>query len=134
MNWLFASKKVHSNLANPCESCEEKLHHADLYLKFWFLNHVKRKWPNAHISWAYRGRVDQELAFTENKSQLHFPDSPHNKKPAKALDLFQIDGNGKGIWDIDFFGDIDKYNVTNNITLKWGGNFESFKDYCHFEL
>jgi len=35
----------------------------------------------------YRGKGAQELAFMTNKSQVHWPNSRHNKKPSLAVDV-----------------------------------------------
>ena len=125
---------VHHTNIGICPLCLEKLKDADIKLYTWFYLHVRLNWPNAHISCTFRGPHAQEKAWLEGKTTLHFPDSLHNKKPARAIDLFQIDENGKGVWDKEFFSELNYYNRIQDINLKWGGEFKELKDYCHFEL
>lgn len=58
----------------------------------------------------HRGKEDQEKAFKEKKSKLHFPNSKHNSKPSMAG---------------DFVPDPDR----NPATIEWG-NTKSFQLMC----
>lgn len=121
------------SVTGECPYCHQLLSVAHHDLIEWFVGHVQTLYPTAHISTSYRGQKDQELAFSQGKSHVHFPDSKHNKTPAMALDLFQIDLDGKANWDVQWLKDLNKYNKANFIALRWGGTF-SFKDYGHFEV
>jgi hypothetical protein len=117
-----------------CSLCEEKLKNAHRFLAYWFHNYVKLNWPDAHVSCSHRNKYDQEWLFIDKKTELHWPNSKHNKIPAEALDLFQINDKGKGIWDVKFFTDLNQHNLDSGIDFTWGGNFEKLRDYCHFEM
>lgn len=117
-----------------CPLCEEKLKSVHPFLVSWFTYHIKPRWPNAHISCGHRGKFEQEFLWIDKKTQLHWPNSKHNKFPAEAIDLFQIDRDGKAYWDVPFFTDLVRYSKENDIQLIWGGNFANLRDYCHFEM
>lgn len=117
-----------------CPLCSAKLALAHPELAQWFSDIVKPLHADSHVAWSYRGPEDQEQAFKEGKSKCHYPDSPHNKKPAEALDLFQIDAAGRGIWVPKFFAALDAHNKAQGIDLLWGGEFKSLGDYDHFQI
>lgn len=102
----------------------------------WFREIVKPKFNDCHISWSYRGRDDQEKAFLDGKSKLHFPLSAHNKSDdqgnacAMALDLFELDYNGIARWAWGYFRSIAQMSPE----LRWGGDFKDLGDSDHFEL
>ena len=123
----------HANY-KTCPLCEEKLKLAHEDLGYWFHNRVKPYWPDAHISWSHRDKENQERAFKEGKTTLHFPDSLHNKLPAMALDLFQINEKGLAVWDKMFFGGLARLIKNEGWQIRWGGDWETFKDYGHFEM
>ncbi len=125
---------IHHTSDDVCPLCEEKLAQVHPYLSYWFRRHVKRFQPNAHVSWGFRGKDDQNRFFDQEKTTLRFPLSPHNKTPAMAIDLFQLDDKGKAVWDVDFFKVLNFYNERAKINLRWGGNFKKWKDYNHFEI
>ena len=113
-----------------CPGCSAKLELACEKLQEWFYT-VKRIYPDIHISCGYRGKEEQEKAFRSGSSKLHYPDSKHNQNPAEALDLFQLDSAGKGIFDPVAMARI--FNEFGN-KMRWGGAFRSLGDGCHFEL
>lgn len=115
-----------------CPGCDLKLAQADQRLQDWFNNNVKPKYPSAHISWSYRGMTDQEQAFSEGKTQLHFPNSAHNKQPAMALDLFSLVA-GKALWPPKFFIQINA-DIIPSDQIHWGGVWKTLGDGDHFEL
>jgi hypothetical protein len=122
-----------------CPSCETKLCQAHVSLRDWF-HKVKAANPNVHISWSYRGQEDQEKAFQEGKSKLHYPDSAHNKvgqdeQPcARALDLFQIDEDGVARFSPPFYAKLAAQCLDDRDPIRWGGTFKSLGDKDHFEL
>jgi hypothetical protein len=120
--------------SNPiCGLCEEKLKMADNRLQNWF-SHLKANFPGVHVAWSYRNELEQAQALLDHKTKLKFPDSAHNKVPARALDLFEINEDHQGVWNPKFFSDVCKFNLANEYKLKWGGNFASLGDYDHYEL
>ena len=91
----------------------------------------------------YRGKEDQEAAFINGKSKLHYPQSKHNRLPSLAVDIapFPI------VWDnrerfVMLAGIMLGIASSENISLRWGGDWnrnmdlddESFNDLLHFEL
>jgi hypothetical protein len=129
----------HHTADKTCLSCEDKLQSAHAVLRAWF-HAVKDKYPNVHISWGYRNQADQEQAFHEGKTELHYPHSAHNavgidSKPcARALDLFQIDEDGVARFAQLFYAKIADECLQNRDPIKWGGHWKSIGDADHFEL
>lgn len=112
-----------------CAMCEYKLSEAKAELGVWFRD-LKSRHPNVHVSWSYRDQASQEQAFKNGTTKLHYPDSAHNKQPAMALDIFQIDDAGKAKWDPVFLAKV----AQESPALKWGGNWKPLGDNDHFEL
>lgn len=90
---------------------------------------------------SYRGKEEQELAFTKGNSKARFGQSPHNFNPARAVDIVPYPIPMKGTnWD----NDSEEWNeqaelfmkIANekNIEITWGGNFTKLVDKPHFEL
>lgn len=115
-----------------CPSCEQKLLLADHYLVTW-MRQLRSRYPSAHCSTAYRNKEDQEMAYSEGKSHRHYPDSAHNKTPAMALDIFQLNDHGQAVFDPVFCARVASENISNGWHLIWGGHFKSLGDYDHFE-
>ena len=112
-----------------CPLCEQKLSAAHEKLIEWF-HDLKSRHPDVHISWSFRDETSQEQAFQDGKTKLHFPLSAHNKQPAMALDIFQIDDSGKAKWDPVFCAKV----AQESPLLRWGGDWKSLGDRDHFEL
>lgn len=83
-----------------------------------------------------RGKQDQNILYDEAKSELKFPDSKHNKMPySLALDLAPLPIDWTNIKGFTYLaGVIMGIAHSENISLTWGGHWESLKDYGHFEL
>lgn len=113
-----------------CPSCSDKLALAHPSLQSWF-NLVKIKFPDIHISWSFRDELDQNNAFKDKTSNVEWPNSAHNKTPACALDLFQLNENGIATFDPVYMAKIQNSFPDG---IKWGGNFVQLKDWDHFEL
>ena len=112
-----------------CALCEQKLSLAHPDLVVWF-HDLKSRNPSVHVSWSFRDQASQEQAFAAGTTKLHFPDSAHNKQPAQAIDIFQIDDSGKAKWDPVFMAKI----AQECPNLKWGGHWKSLGDNDHFEI
>lgn len=87
----------------------------------------------------HRGKEEQNLHFTTGKSQLAWPFSKHNKLPSEAVDCAPLTEDGKIDWnDIAAFkamGQVFKEEATRlKLSIRWGGDWQRFKDYPHFEL
>lgn len=124
----------HTNSITPCPKCEEMLAVAHKDLQIWFRNLVKPKFTQAHISCSFRNKEDQEDAFLDGKTKLHWPNSKHNKTPAEALDLFQLDYNGMACWPWAFFRDIAKASDETRAQIEWGGVWTKLGDANHYEI
>ena len=123
----------HQNDVNACPLCEQKLTIAHPYLVNWFRT-KKQAYPTLHISWAYRDPADQELAFQDGKTQLHFPNSAHNKVPSLALDLFSLTEDGIAAFPYPLYKKISDENKADRLSLIWGGDFKSIGDSDHFQV
>ena len=123
-----------------CEGCEHRLKGAHPYMAEWFRK-KKSKYINLHCSWVYRSRTEQEIAFTSGASDVHYPHSKHNytknSMPCSlAIDIFQINDDGEGVWSVPFCKLLNKENEEAKELIKWGGDFKlrnGSRDYCHFE-
>lgn len=130
----------HVNGAPTCPSCEEKLKEAHPDIAKWFREDVKLKHGDAHISWSFRDKDNQEAAFLDGKSKLHFPLSAHNKSDDQgnacslALDLFELDYNGQACWSWAYFRTIADEAAASNAPIFWGGHWQKLGDSDHFEL
>lgn len=127
----------HTNESPVCPSCADKLLSADPKLRDWFNEVVKEQFPDCHVSWAFRGQADQDLAVKEGKSKLTWPHSKHNfcgpdgTPMAKAIDLFQLDDSNIAAWPWRYFKSISGYLDPG---MSWGGDWTTFKDSDHYEL
>lgn len=116
-----------------CPACEEKLTQAHDKLAPFF-KYFKSIYPDLHVSWSYRDKQSQEEAVKNHKSDLHYPKSPHNKLPALAIDVFQINEHGAGIWDGKFCAKLNKEQKAAGFDLLWGGEFKDLGDADHFQV
>lgn len=127
----------HSNDPAACPACEIKLKDAHPDIASWFRDKVKPAKQDCHISWSWRGQEDQEAAFLDGKSKLHFPLSPHNKQDDQgapcslALDLFELDFNGVARWSWGYFREVAE---VDGESVFWGGNWPHLGDFDHFSL
>jgi hypothetical protein len=112
--------------------CQEKLALAHPKLVAWFCA-AKTRNPSMHVSWSYRDETSQKNAFAIGASKLHYPMSAHNKEPAMALDIFQIDDSGKAVFDPVFCAKLADEIRRANLPFIWGGNFKSLGDNDHFQ-
>ena len=92
---------------------------------------------------ARRGPDEQNEAYRAGKSKLQYPHSPHNKVPARAVDLAPYPLDWKNTKRCYYFAGIVTATATAlGIAIRWGGDWDSdqdlddqgFNDLCHFEL
>jgi len=96
----------------------------------------------------HRNKADQEEAFRNGKSKVHYPNSRHNFYPSLALDLAPWD-QYRGVIDWDhperfilLAGMGLELGREMDLPITWGGDWDndtfmrdhSFKDYPHFQL
>lgn len=124
---------LHHNVNGlPCPLCAEKLSQVDLTLQLAF-SALVAEWPHMHVSWGFRGEQDQNTAFESGKSTKRWPESSHNKTPALAIDLFEIDPqNGNGLWHLSRMREIAAFLKKRCPAIKWSGDWKEFKEFDHF--
>jgi len=88
----------------------------------------------------YRDEEAQEKAVDDGYSMLHFPNSPHNVKPSKAVDIAPYHMIYPHIrWhDREAFhrlaGAVMYEAHLQNVKLRWGGDWQKLQDLPHFEI
>ena len=83
----------------------------------------------------YRGKEEQEAAYRDGNSKLHFPDSKHNHLPSLAVDVAPYPINWQNIERFKSFGEFVKKTAEElGIKIRWGGDFKTWKDYPHYEI
>lgn len=95
----------------------------------WFAD-IQLKHPDAHISCAGRGSVDQEVCYQRGASKAHYGESSHNYNC--AIDIFQLE-DGQAKWPQEWFDLVVGANLTPK--LKWyGAPGAIFYELAHVEL
>lgn len=108
----------HENDSGACLKCANIFNHYAGFseeLRTWF-EAVQLENPDAHISCAGRGMVDQEEAVQRGASQAHWLQSAHNFNA--ALDIFQLK-DGTAFWTPAWFLKVVHSNLYPN--LEWYG-------------
>jgi len=98
---------LHQN-SGDCKKCDMVLDRYPgfhIMLRAWF-KAFQGLHPEAHISCAGRGELDQEAAFTNKTSRAHYGESAHNYNA--AIDLFEMRGDSRNIYERDWFVNILK--------------------------
>lgn len=96
---------------------------------------------------SYRDREQQEKDFARGASKLQWPNSPHNKHPARAVDLapFPVDwseGERPHLRFAFLAGVMFMAAHRLGVTIRWGGDFnrnldprdDKWQDLPHFEV
>jgi peptidoglycan L-alanyl-D-glutamate endopeptidase CwlK len=86
--------------------------------------------------WGHRGKEDQNAAFRDGFSTVEWPNSKHNKTPARAVDIIPYPGGFDNDDEAFFLLATYVLRAANElgVDLVWGGHWRSFKDLAHFEL
>ena len=123
------------------EQSRGKLVTCDASLQLLF-NEVVKKYDCSVIT-GYRGKAEQEEAFKNGKSQVHFPNGKHNKIPSVAIDVspYPIDWSDTKRF-YHFAGYVKGVANSLGISIRWGGDWNSdnnfsdnaFNDLVHFEI
>lgn len=121
---------VHVN-NGKCTKCREIWKDAHPKLQS-FAETFQAKNPDGHVAWAYRGEAAQAQFYKTGTSNAQFGQSPHNYKPALALDWFRLTHVGAS-WDRPWFRDV-LASAAKSAGLVWGGEFKSINDLPHVEL
>jgi len=123
-----------------------KLKSCDEQLNLLALEAIKDGPYNFIITCGYRSEQEQQRLFTQGRikpgkivTQIDGikQKSKHNFWPSKAFDIAVI-VDGKITWDIDFYIvvalHIKDIAQKMGINIEYGGDWENFKDYPHFQL
>lgn len=91
----------------------------------------------------YRGAEEQARYFASGKSTLEYPNSKHNKRPSRAVDVapYPINWTDKNRF-YHFAGYVQAVADTMGLKIRWGGDWDgdkdfsdqSFDDLVHFEV
>jgi len=125
----------------------DRLHscHPDLQLIFKYVI----AFIDCSIIFGHRTREEQELAFINGNTQLHFPHSKHNSSPSMAADAAPYPIDWKDIPRFKYFSGIVlgiaktlKIQGLVHHDVRWGGDWDmdhdmkdqNFNDLLHFEL
>lgn len=112
----------------------ERLHTCDGQLILLFETAIKTSPLDFCIICGHRGKSDQETAFLQGRSKLHYPFSKHNLRPSLAVDAapYPIDwDNIQGFIRLSMH--IQKVAKELEMLISWGGYWK-MKDYPHYEL
>jgi peptidoglycan L-alanyl-D-glutamate endopeptidase CwlK len=86
----------------------------------------------------YRGEKEQNEAYTKGYSKLKYPNGKHNKYPSQAVDIMPYPINWNYDDDMARIQELSEHIKTiakeNQIVIVWGGDWENFRDYPHWEL
>ncbi len=118
-----------------CQSCQQIMDAFPGFhsgLRAWFEG-LQRSNPEAHVSCAGRGRQAQEEALKRGASRAAYGSSAHNYNA--ALDLFELQGDPKNIYEKTWFDTVVKAWVESEATLKWYGEPDAkFFELPHVEV
>lgn len=130
----------HSN-TGKCDGCQKIFdRYPGFYapLKSWF-ELLQSQHPEAHISCAGRGQMDQEALFQKKATRARWKQSAHNYNC--AIDLFELGGKNKSdLYEKAWFDSVVKPAVlrsqeTCGVDLTWYGMpGSSFFELPHIEV
>lgn len=124
-------KHVNNGNCSKCKQIMNTFPGLDPRLVQWF-EAFQKLHPDGHISFAGRGKADQEAAFNSGHSKAHFGQSAHNYN--MAIDLFRITPAAGASWDAVWFRNVVGPCVALNHELYWGGHFKDIVDLPHVEI
>jgi peptidoglycan L-alanyl-D-glutamate endopeptidase CwlK len=123
------------------EKSRKNLETCDVELQELFNEVVKNF--DCSVLCGHRSEEDQNEAFRANRSKLKFPDSKHNFKPSRAVDVvpYPIDWGNLNRFYM-FGGYVKGIAEKLGIKIRWGGDWDNdtmtddqrFMDLPHFEL
>ena len=138
----FISPKVyHTDMPYFSKISTDRLSTCDLRLQLLFQEVLKGY--DHSILVGHRSEKEQEKAFAEKKSQLHWPESKHNRTPSRAVDAAPFPWNPDDCKRFyHFAGYVKGVADKMGIRIRWGGDWDgdndfsdnNFNDLVHFEL
>lgn len=123
-------KHLNSGSCDKCYDILNKYGEPPERIKEFFEDVVSRH-KDAHIAFAGRGMNDQELFFQQGTSKAHWGESPHNYN--LAIDLFRLTFN-RAEWLHTWYEQIWEESKEEFKDFAWGGDWNKFKDFPHYEL
>jgi hypothetical protein len=85
----------------------------------------------------FRTEEEQNALFYNDppRTQLVWPFSRHNSIPSRAVDVMPYPVDWSDIAGVcHFAGYVQRVAEELNINVEWGGSWQRFKDYPHWEL
>lgn len=91
----------------------------------------------------HRSQLAQDEAFANGFSKKEWPNSKHNKRPSKAVDVAPYPINWSDVERFYYFaGHVMAFAKAMGIELRWGGDWDrdtqvrdqTFMDLAHFEV
>lgn len=91
----------------------------------------------------HRGKEEQDKAYNDGNSKLKWPDSKHNSKPSKAIDIAPYPINWQSREGFCYLaGMVKAVAGAHGVKIRWGGDFnqdgiignDKFQDLVHFEI
>jgi hypothetical protein len=122
----------HINNGTWCPLCAEKMKDACEELQQ-FHREFQAQHPDAHVSCSYRPEADQNRAFALGHSKAKFGQSPHNFRPALAIDYFRLTQAGGASFDRPWYIAV-LMPAVRKAGLVSGGDWAKFRDYPHVEV
>lgn len=90
---------------------------------------------NCSLICGYRGKEDQDKAYSEGKSKLKYPNSRHNSKPSEAVDMVPFPCDWRNIRSFKEMAIAVKEAAKRvDVEIEWGGDFKTLVDMPHFQL
>jgi peptidoglycan L-alanyl-D-glutamate endopeptidase CwlK len=95
------------------------------------------------VTCGYRNQADQEAAFAEGNSKLHYPDGNHNKNPSMAVDVYPFPIDMADIKRFYYFaGFVLGVATQMGLKVRYGGDWaqttqvknNTFNDLVHWEI
>lgn len=136
---VSASKPARHTNNGKCEKCELIFNRYPGFhqgIKDWFFE-IQKNHPEAHISAAGRGKLEQEEYYKKGTSKAHYGQSGHNYNA--AIDIFKLYIGGvewpKSWFDAVIKPAIDAHNAVASFKIKWyGAPGSKFYELPHCEL
>ena len=118
----------------------DRLHQCHPLLQMLMLTVIKK--TDFSVICGHRDANAQNLAYTQGRSKLKWPNSKHNKVPSEAVDIVPYPIDWEDISRFEKLGEIVIETWKTEIDeedkggweLVWGKNFKGLVDYPHFEL
>ncbi len=118
--------------SGKCPQCQEIIDRFPGFykpLRDWF-EKLQAAHPEAHVSEAGRGYLNQERDFQKGASKAHYGQSAHNFNC--ALDLFELQGDMKNIYEPSWFHDVLAKNLEPWVNW-YGAPGSPFREMPHVE-